>query len=89
MKKTEVIEILKNMPDEFSAEEFIERIVLLQKIDAGLLQINKSKVYSKKQAKQKLNKTPNSLTAKTIDDAHKGIGVGKPIIDIATYIDSL
>ena len=89
MKKIEVLNILKDMPDEFSADDLIGHIFLLQKIDAGLLQINEGKVYSKKETEKKLNKTPNSLTAKTIEDAHNGIGVGKPIIDITSYINSL
>lgn len=32
---------------------------------------------------------PNALTAKTIDDARKGIGVGKPITNIKDYLNSL
>ncbi|QDW26355.1 hypothetical protein FFJ24_016645 [Pedobacter sp. KBS0701] len=32
---------------------------------------------------------PNSVTQKTIDDAHKGIGIGEPIKDINSYINSL
>jgi predicted transcriptional regulator len=56
MKKTEIIETLKDMPDEFSADDLIERIVLLQKIDAGLSQVNQGKVYPEKEAEQKLDK---------------------------------
>lgn len=56
MKKTEIIETLKDMPDEFSADDLIERIVLLQKIDAGLSQVKEDKVYSEKEAEQKLDK---------------------------------
>ena len=32
---------------------------------------------------------PNALTAKTIEDARNGIGVGKPITNIKEYLDSL
>jgi hypothetical protein len=32
---------------------------------------------------------PNALTAKTIEDARKGIGVGKPITNIKDYVNSL
>lgn len=39
--------------------------------------------------KVKSNTTPNSLTIKTIEDAHKGIGLGKPIKNITDYIQSL
>ena len=56
MKKTEVINTLKEMPDEFSADELIERILLLQKIDAGLNQVKEGKVYSEQEAEQKLDR---------------------------------
>ena len=32
---------------------------------------------------------PNKLTRKTIEDAHKGIGVGEPIQDIKSFLGSL
>ena len=56
MKKTEIINTLKEMPDEFSADELIERILLLQKIDAGLNQVKEGKVYSEEEAAQKLDR---------------------------------
>jgi len=31
----------------------------------------------------------NALTAKTIEDAHKGIGLGKPIKNVDNFIKSL
>jgi len=48
MKKIEVIDMLKDMSDEFSADELIERILLLQEDDSGLQQV------SEEQAAQKL-----------------------------------
>lgn len=56
MKKTEIINTLKEMPDEFSADELIERILLLQKIDAGLSQVKEGKFYSEEEAEQKLDR---------------------------------
>jgi predicted transcriptional regulator len=56
MKKTEIIDTLKEMPDEFSADELIERILLLQKIDSGLQQIAEGRVLSEEQAEHKLEK---------------------------------
>lgn len=40
-----------------------------------------------KNSKQK--NIPNALTAKTIEDAHKGIGLSKPIKNINDFIESL
>jgi len=56
MKKTEIINTLKEMPDEFSADELIERILLLQKIDAGLNQVKEGKVYSEQEAEKRLDR---------------------------------
>ena len=56
MKKSAILETLKDMPDEFSADELMERIVLLQKIDAGLLQLKDGKSYSQEDAEKKLIK---------------------------------
>ena len=39
--------------------------------------------------KSKKAKIPNALTAKTIDDAHKGIGLNGPITDIDDFMKSL
>jgi hypothetical protein len=33
--------------------------------------------------------SPNALTASTIEDAHKGIGLGKPITNINDFVKSL
>lgn len=44
------------MPDEFSADELIERVLLLQKIDVGLSQVKDGKVYSEEAAEHKLAK---------------------------------
>ncbi|WP_443946084.1 hypothetical protein ACJVDH_02955 [Pedobacter sp. AW1-32] len=56
MKKTEVLDTLREMPDEFSADEFMERIMLLQKIDSAMRQVTEGKVYTEEQAEQKLDK---------------------------------
>ncbi|MDN3585871.1 hypothetical protein QWY86_04280 [Pedobacter aquatilis] len=32
---------------------------------------------------------PNKLTRKTIEDAHKGIGIGEPIKDIKSFLGSI
>jgi hypothetical protein len=36
LTKEKIIKSIENMPDKFSIEEVIERIVLLQKIEIGL-----------------------------------------------------
>ena len=39
--------------------------------------------------KNEKNATPNALTAETIDNARKGIGLGEPIKNIGDFVKSL
>ena len=57
MKKSAILETIKDMPEEFSADELMERNVLLQKIDAGLMQLKDGKTCSRKDAEKKLSQT--------------------------------
>lgn len=39
MKKTQLLETIQDMPEEFSVNELIERLIVLQKIEEGQQQI--------------------------------------------------
>jgi predicted RNA-binding protein YlqC (UPF0109 family) len=56
LTKNEVIKSLQTLPDQFQAEDAIERIVLLEKIRIGLKQSDQGKVISKEQAEKRLKK---------------------------------
>lgn len=56
MRRSEIINVMQEMPDEFSAEELIERILVLQKIDEGLEQIENGDTYSEEAAVKRLDK---------------------------------
>ncbi|MGV3546146.1 MAG: hypothetical protein ACO1N4_03720 [Pedobacter sp.] len=56
MRRAEVIHTIQEMPDEFSAEELIERILLLQKIEEGLGQVEEDNVLSEEEASKRLEK---------------------------------
>jgi len=43
------------MPDKFSVDELIDKLILLQKIEKGLEQSEKGEVYSTQEAKEMLN----------------------------------
>ena len=47
---------MKELPESFSAEEIIDKIILLQKIDIGLEQSKNGKVFSEIDARKKLKK---------------------------------
>lgn len=52
--KEQVINSLKDMPDQFSIDELMDKLILLQKIEMGLEQSKKGEVYSTQEAKEML-----------------------------------
>jgi hypothetical protein len=56
MRKTTVIESISKLPEEFSIEELIERLVIIEKIDKGRIQVKEGKINSEDEAKAKLKK---------------------------------
>ncbi|MGZ5283733.1 MAG: hypothetical protein ACXWEY_15770 [Bacteroidia bacterium] len=44
LTREKVIESIKQLPAKFSADEVIDRIILLEKIEIGLLQSEKGKI---------------------------------------------
>lgn len=56
MRKSTVIDSISNLPDEFSIEEIIERLIIIEKIDKGKLQVKEGKINTEEEARKKLNK---------------------------------
>ncbi|MFT7030614.1 MAG: hypothetical protein ACI83W_002162 [Marinoscillum sp.] len=56
MNKQVAIDSLKGMPQDFELDEFIERLVVLEKIEKGRKDIETSQTSSHEEAKSKLNK---------------------------------
>ncbi len=54
-KKT-LIQSLENLPDKFSLDDLLDRIILLQKIDVGMEQSQAGQTYTTEQAKSRLKK---------------------------------
>ncbi len=59
MRKTTVLESLDKLPDEFSIDEIIERLIILEKIDKGRQEVKDGKINTEEQAKAKLSKWLN------------------------------
>lgn len=53
--KEKLLETLKSMPDKFSVDDLMERVLLLQKIEIGMEQSEKGEGYSSKEAKKMIN----------------------------------
>ncbi len=56
INKDQVIQTIKDLPDNFSTEELIQKIILLEKIETGLQQSDAGKVVSSDEAKKRLAK---------------------------------
>jgi hypothetical protein len=54
--KEKVIDSLKNMPDSFSIDELIDKLLFIEKVEKGLEQSEKGEVYTSEQAKEMLKK---------------------------------
>lgn len=59
MKKSTVIESLNKLPDEFSIDEIIERLIIIEKIEKGREDVKNGRVNTEEQAKAKLGKWLN------------------------------
>ena len=59
MRKTTVIESINKLPDEFSIDEVIERLIIIEKIEKGRQDVKDGKVNTEEQAKAKLSKWLN------------------------------
>ena len=50
--KDKAIEVIKSLPEEFSIEELMDRLILLNKIEAGLRQAEQGETFTTDQAKK-------------------------------------
>ena len=56
LTKNEVIKTISNLPESFSIDELIDRLVFMDKVEKGITQSNENLVFSKLQAKKRLSK---------------------------------
>jgi hypothetical protein len=54
--KDKLVKSIKEMPDKFSLDELLDRIVFLQKVEIGLVQSKTGKINSMAKAKELLRK---------------------------------
>lgn len=54
MKKEKVIEIAEELPQEFELEELIERLIFIEKVEKGLIQLDEKKTLPHQEVKKKI-----------------------------------
>jgi len=56
MTKTKLIAFIQDLPEEFSIDELIERLIVIQKIEEGQKQAREGRTNTTEEAKYKLRK---------------------------------
>ncbi len=56
MKRETVIDTVKDFPKEFKLEDLIKKLVVIEEIEQGLTQLNKSKTVSHSKVKEIVKK---------------------------------
>jgi predicted transcriptional regulator len=59
LAKTTVLDTIQQMPNEFSLDDLMERLILIKKVEKGLQQVKEGKTYSHEEAKKWLAKWLN------------------------------
>lgn len=54
--KEKVIEAIQSLPHQFSIDDVMEKLIVLEKIEIGLKQVEEGKVLSTQEAKAKMKK---------------------------------
>lgn len=54
--KETILATLEEMPERFTVDEFLDRLIFLNKIEEGLEDVRKGRVYTTTQARRKLKK---------------------------------
>ena len=52
MKKEDVIEAMKELPQDFELEKLLEKLVFMEKVEKGLLQLEQGKTVPHDQVKK-------------------------------------
>ena len=56
LKNDKVKKVVDRLPEEFTVDQIVEQLVILNKIEEGLKDIEEGKVYSTDQVKQELRR---------------------------------
>ena len=53
MKREKILETVKEFPQEFDLDEFIERLIFVDKVEKGLKQVDEGKTISHETVKER------------------------------------
>lgn len=53
MTKENVLSTLKELPEEFTLDDLFEKLIIIEKIEHGILQVKEGKILSQQDVKEK------------------------------------
>lgn len=56
LDKAKVLGTVNQLPDKFTIDELLDRLIFMNKVEQGLQDIKEGKVYSNEEARQRLSK---------------------------------
>ena len=54
MRKTQILETLEGLPEEFTIDELVDKLIIIEKINKGLRDIEDGRSMSHEEAKKKV-----------------------------------
>jgi predicted transcriptional regulator len=54
MRKTQILETLESLPEEFTIDELVDKLIIIERINKGLRDIEEGKSMSHEEAKKKV-----------------------------------
>ena len=56
LTKEKVLKSIADLPNEFSLDDLVEKLIILEKVEIGLKQVQEDKTLTTKEAKEKFKK---------------------------------
>jgi predicted transcriptional regulator len=54
MRKTQILETLEGLPEEFTIDELVDKLIIIERINKGLKDIEEGKSMAHEEAKKKV-----------------------------------
>lgn len=71
LTKSKVIASMNNLPEEFSIDDLVDRLILIAKVEEALEQVNSGETYSSKEVKKMMSNMDQLANARNVE-SHSG-----------------
>lgn len=56
MKKEKILEVVNSLPQEFDLDEFLEKLIFMEKVEIGMKELVENKTLSHDEVKESISK---------------------------------